>query len=748
MQPAKPIEQLPMGKFASRAYLDYSMYVIQDRALPHVGDGLKPVQRRIIYAMSELGLGSNAHYVKSARTIGDVLGKYHPHGDSACYEAMVLMAQPFSFRYPWVDGQGNWGSPDDAKSFAAMRYTEARLSKYSPILLQELGLGGTDWVENFDGAMEEPKVLPARLPALLLNGVTGIAVGMATDVPPHNLRELAAACVLLLDKPSATTAEICELMPGPDYPTKASVVTSKDDLLELYETGYGQIKMQSNWHRAGDCIHIDALPFQTSSAKIVEQIARQMSEKNLPMVVDISDESDHDNPSRLLLKMRSNRVDSKTLMSHLFATTDLERSFRANFNVIGMDGRPGRRPLKALLREWLQFRQETVTQRLRYRLANIEKRLHILAGLLIVYVNLDEVIRILRKEDDAKSLIKARFGLSEDQVEAVLSIRLRQLARMEEAKLAAEQDKLAQEAVEINKLLGSDARLKTLVKKEIKALAGELGDDRMTPLKTQTLAAVAFDKNIIRVATPMTVVLSTRGWVRTAKGHDVNLDSLSYRTGDAYLASATGSSDQRVVFLDQLGNFYTVPVHQLPSSRGQGEPLTGHISAPSGTEFISVLLDKNDAEYVLAGRSGCGFIARFGDLLGTRKQGKQVIKLLGEPDRPLLPVRAITTEGASLAVLTSVGRLLIFDLQQMPRLSKGKGNQLLRISRVAFTAGEESLTGLCCLSDTDNLLITTDGGRSLRVRPSDRSAYLGLRAQRGSLLPKGFRRAVRLERGV
>lgn len=733
-----------MGEFASRAYLDYSMYVIQDRALPHIGDGLKPVQRRIIYAMAELGLSSGAHYVKSARTIGDVLGKYHPHGDSACYEAMVLMAQPFSFRYPWVDGQGNWGSPDDAKSFAAMRYTEARLSKYAAILLEEIRQGAIDWVENFDGALEEPKVLPARLPALLLNGVTGIAVGMATDVPPHNLRELAAACTLLLDKPSADIAEICELMPGPDYPTRAPIATSQDDLLKMYETGQGKITMRALWRRAGDCIHIDALPFQASSAKIVEQVAQQMSNKNLPMVVDIRDESDHDNPSRLLVRMRSNRVDAEALMGHLFATTDLERHYRANFNVISLDGKPGHRSLKGLLQEWLQFRREVVRQRLRHRLDNIERRLHILDGLLIVYANLDEVIRILREEDEHKAVLVQSFSLSEEQVEAILSIRLRQLARMVEQQLRTEQQELTQEAVAINKLLGSEARLKTLIKKEIKALSDEFGDDRMTPLQTQTLASASFSKAGIIAATPVTVVLSTRGWVRAAKGHEINFDALSYRSGDAYLASAAGRSDQKAVFVDQLGNFYTLAAHALPSARGQGEPLTGQISAPSGSEFIGVLLDEEDAEYVLAGRSGYGFIASYADLLGSRKQGKQVIRLMGELDRSLTPVRVIKDEGASLAVLTSVGRLLIFDLKQLPRLARGKGNQLLRIPRALFSSGEEVLSGLCCLGADDDLLITTDGGRSLRVRPSDREAYLGQRGRRGALLPKGYRRGASL----
>ena len=744
MRPAKEIEQLSMRDFSSRAYLDYSMYVIQDRALPHLGDGLKPVQRRIIYAMAELGLHKDAHFVKSARTIGDVLGKYHPHGDSACYEAMVLMAQPFSFRYPWVEGQGNWGAPDDAKSFAAMRYTEARLSRYAPILLEELRLGAIDWVENFDGALKEPKVLPARLPALLLNGTTGIAVGMATDILPHNLRELAAACVLLLERPSASTAEICELMPAPDYPSRAHLVTSKEDLLRLYEEGYGQIKMRAVWSRDGDCIQIDALPYQASSAKVVEQIANQMNEKKLPMVVDIRDESDHENPSRVVIKMRSNRVDTDSLMGHLFATTDLEKHYRANFNVIGLDGRPGRRSLKGLLKEWLQFRQQMVRQRLEHRLSNIEHRLHILAGLIIVYVSLDEVIRILREQDEPKAVLMRQFHLSDEQVDAVLNIRLRQLARMEEIKLKTEQQELEAEAAAIKKTLGSDARLKTLIKKEIKALAEELGDDRMTHLEAETLSATAFKKSDMISAEPVTAVLSARGWVRAAKGYDVNLESLSYRTGDAYLASAAGRSNQQAVFLDQAGFCYTVAAHLLPSARGQGEPLTGHINAASGTEFVGVLLDQGDAKYVLASRSGYGFIVRYEDLLGKTKHGKQILKLAGASDRALLPAKVLEVKGAQIALLSDQGRLLIFDPEQLPRLKKGKGNRLLRIQDTDFKAGTDSLESLCCFNEADQLVVTTHGGRTLKFKAKDREHFIAKRGNRGRLLPKGFVNHVRL----
>lgn len=717
--------------------MDYSLYVVQDRALPHIGDGLKPVQRRIIYAMAELGLGANAGFAKSARTIGDVLGKYHPHGDTACYEAMVLMGQPFSFRYPWIEGQGNWGSPDDTKSFAAMRYTEARLSRYATILLDELRQGAVDWTDNFDGTLKEPQVLPAALPALLLNGVTGIAVGIATDIPPHNMREVANACIKLLDTPRMPAEELCKCIKGPDYPTKAVTTTGKEDLLTMYKSGRGQIKARATWALEKNQIVIDALPYQASSAKIAEQIAKQMEDKNLPMVEDVRDESDHENPTRLVLKLRSSRLDASRLMSHLFATTDLERSYRANFNLIGLDGKPRLHSLKDILTGWLDFRRTLVCKRLSFRLEQIKSRIHILAGLMVVYLNLDEVIRIIREEDDAALLLESTFKLSKEQVAAILEIRLRQLARLEEEKLLAEQAELNREAGDIQKILNSKARLKTLMKKEIQLIAEKLDDDRISPLNEAVPVAVAYDKAEVLSTEPVTIILSARGWVRSAKGHGLAAETLSYRTGDEYLASAQGRSDQQAVFMDRQGRVYAVTAYNLPSARGQGEPLTGHVSAPSGAEFVALLLDDSKSQYILAGQSGYGFVVRYENLISKSRQGKAALRLVNDMDRPLMPARIKQFESDQIAVATNAGRLLVYKVNELPELRTGKGQKLLHIPKQRM--GEEHLIFVCCFGEEDSLLIRTNGGRSLRLKPADRAPYQGRRAGAGVLLPKGFR---------
>lgn len=737
-QDAPLSEQLPMREFSRRAYLDYSMYVIRDRALPHIGDGLKPVQRRIVYAMFELGLETNSKFAKSARTIGDVLGKYHPHGDTACYEAMVLMAQPFSFRYPWIEGQGNWGSTDDPKSFAAMRYTEARLMPHAEILLAELRQGAAEWAANFDGALEEPKVLPARLPSLLLNGAIGIAVGMATDIPPHNLREVAAACILLLQKPSATTEEICACILAPDYPTKASVITGRDELLQLYETGQGQIRARSSWRKEGEDIIIDALPYQASPAKILEQIAAQMTAKRLPMVVDIRDESDYENPTRLVLSMRSNRIDAERLMSHLFANTDLERSYRANFNLIGLDGTPGRRNLKTLLREWLEFRKTVVRRRSQFRLDRIDRRLHILEGLLTVYLNLDEVIRILREKEDAKTVLMATFNLSEIQVNAILDIRLRQLAKLEENKLLAEQGELLKEQAYLHKILGSEQRLKTLIKQEIQEVAELFGDDRVTPLTSQPEAQPYREEELL-TSELVTVVLSSRGWVRVAKGHDLALEKLNYRTGDSYLTCGQGRNDQQAVFMDSMGRAYTVAAHTLPSARGQGEPLTGRVNAPSGAEFITVILNAPERTYVFASKAGYGFIVQCNDLMTKNRNGKQIMTINGDFNQMIMPALIEDLKNDVLVLITTLGKMLIYPVAQLPQLAKGKGNKLIQIVPKKFRTGEVSLSCMICMSAQNSLLLTA-GKRDLTLKPADMSIYMGERGTAGHLLPRGFRR--------
>lgn len=738
------LEQMLMRKFARGAYLDYSMYVIRDRALPHIGDGLKPVQRRIIYAMAELGLNPSAKFIKSARTIGDVLGKYHPHGDSACYEAMVLMAQPFSFRYPWVEGQGNWGSTDDPKSFAAMRYTEARLTRYAEILLAELRQGALEWVANFDGELEEPKILPARLPALLLNGATGIAVGMATDIPPHNMREVVAACALLLNKPDATTQELCECIIAPDYPTKALVITSQEELLDIYETGRGQIRTRAVWRMSDTDIVIHALPHQVSPAKIMEQIAQQMTAKKLPVVIDIRDESDHEHPTRLVLKLRSNRVKADRLMSHLFASTDLERSHRVNFNIIDLDGRPKRYTLKKILEDWLEFRKTAVRRRTQSRLDHMERRLEILAGLLTVYLHLDAVIQIIREQDAAKQILMSTFALSELQVDAVLDIRLRQLARLEEEKLLAEQAALLQEKSNLRKILASKTRLNTLIKKELTAITDTLGDDRRSALAADEPEAVLYGEEEFLSVDAVTVVLSKRGWVRLAKGHDLKPEALSYRTGDGYLACVKGKNDQQAVFMDNRGRAYTIAARTLPSTRGQGEPLTGTLNAPSGTEFVGVLLADPGCICVLANQAGYGFTVRLQDMVAKNKNGKQVMTLSHDERHLVMPVLATEPDLSLLAVATTRGRLLVYPVSELPRLTKGKGNKLIHIPPSLLKLDEEHLAAIACVNKNSVLRITA-GARFLNLKFQDLTPYMGARAQRGATLPKGFGRVSAMQ---
>ncbi|MGN6283013.1 DNA topoisomerase IV subunit A, partial [Frateuria sp.] len=679
-------EQIPLKEYAERAYLDYSMYVVLDRALPFVGDGLKPVQRRIIYAMSELGLAATAKPKKSARTIGDVIGKFHPHGDSSCYEAMVLMAQPFSYRYPLVDGQGNFGSPDDPKSFAAMRYTESKLSPIAEALLGELAHGTVDWVPNFDGTLEEPSWLPARVPHVLLNGSMGIAVGMATDIPPHNLREVVAACIHLLENPDATVADLAQHIPAPDYPTAAEIITPRKELLSIYQTGNGSLRARAVYQVEDGNIVITALPHQVSPSKILEQIAAQMRAKKLPMVEDLRDESDHENPIRLVVVPRSNRVDSAEVMQHLFATTDLEKSYRVNLNMIGLDGRPQVKDLKKILTEWLTFRTDTVTRRLTHRLGKVERRLHLLEGLHIAYLNLDEVIRIVRSEDEPKPVLMKRFKLSEEQADYILETRLRQLARLEEMKIEAERNQLEEERARINVLLKSPAKLKTLIKGELQADAAKYGDERRSPLIEREVAQ-ALDESALVASEPVTVVLSQKGWIRAAKGHDVDAEGMNYREGDGLLAAVKARTTQQIAVIDSTGRSYSTPAHTLPSARGNGDPLTGRFSPPAGASFDALTAGDNDTRLILATDFGYGFVTRFEALTGRNKAGKQIISL-SDGAKVLAPQVSADPSRYRIVVVTSEGHLLMFSVAELPELDKGKGNKLIEIPKKQMTEGE------------------------------------------------------------
>ncbi|WGE57902.1 DNA topoisomerase IV subunit A [Actinobacillus equuli] len=729
------VEQMPIKRFTEDAYLNYSMYVIMDRALPFIGDGLKPVQRRIIYAMSELGLNASAKYKKSARTVGDVLGKFHPHGDSACYEAMVLMAQPFSYRYPLIDGQGNWGAPDDPKSFAAMRYTESKLSKMAEVLLGELGQGTVDYQPNFDGSLEEPKYLPARLPHILLNGTMGIAVGMATDIPPHNINELADASVMLLENPKASLAELMTVVQGPDYPTEAEIITPKADIAKMYEQGKGSIKMRAVWKKEDGEIVISALPHQASPSKIIEQIATQMRNKKLPMVDDIRDESDHENPIRIVIVPRSNRIDFEALMDHLFATTDLEKSYRVNMNMIGLDGKPAVKNLQTILTEWLAFRRTTVTRRLSYRLDKILNRLHILDGLMIAFLNIDEVIEIIRNEDEPKTALMARFNLSEVQAEAILNLRLRHLAKLEEHELQAEKSQLEKERDELQLTLGSERRLNMLIKKEIQADAKAFASPRRSPL-VERAEAKAISESDLTPTEDVTVILSEKGWVRCAKGHDIDVQGLSYRAGDGYLAHAHGRSNQPVVFLDSTGRAYALDPTSLPSARSQGEPLTGKITLPEGATVQQVLMASSETKVLMASDSGYGFICSFEDLVSRNKAGKAVISLT--ENAKVLPPQLIDNEAElSLVAMSSVGRMLVFSITELPQLSKGKGNKIINISAQAAKEGNELLARLLLVKPTQSLVFVS-GKRKITLKPSDIDNYRGERARKGSQLVRGL----------
>ena len=728
------IEQMPLRTFTEKAYLNYSMYVIMDRALPFIGDGLKPVQRRIVYAMSELGLNAAAKFKKSARTVGDVLGKFHPHGDSACYEAMVLMAQPFSYRYPLVDGQGNWGAPDDPKSFAAMRYTESRLSKISEILLTELGQGTVDFQPNFDGTLEEPQYLPARLPHILLNGTTGIAVGMATDIPPHNINEVADAAVLLLDNPKAGLDDVLNIIQGPDFPTEAEIISPKDDIRKMYETGRGSIKMRATWHKEDGEIIISALPHQSSPSKIIAQIAEQMTAKKLPMVEDIRDEADYENPVRIVLVPRSNRVDTDALMAHLFATTDLEKSYRVNMNMIGLDHKPAVKGLLQVLTEWLTFRRITVTRRLQHRLDKVLARLHILDGLMIAFLNIDEVIEIIRTEDEPKQVLMARFNLSDEQAEAILNLRLRHLAKLEEHQLQAEKDKLEEERSNLELILGSERRLNTLIKKEIQEDAKKYASPRMSQL-VEREEAKAISESEMTPAEPVTVILSEMGWVRCAKGHDIDPAGLSYKAGDKYLAHACGKSNQPVIFIDSTGRSYALDPLSLPSARSQGEPLTGKLTLPAGATIEQVIMEPEKQELLMASDAGYGFICKFEDLIARNKAGKALISL-PENAKVLKPEKL--SESASLLVsLTSAGRMLIFPVRDLPALSKGKGNKIISIPAANAKARSELLVKLFLISEQASLEFHS-GKRKITLKPEDLQKFRAERGRKGSQLPRGL----------
>ena len=728
------IEQMPLRTFTEKAYLNYSMYVIMDRALPFIGDGLKPVQRRIVYAMSELGLNAAAKFKKSARTVGDVLGKFHPHGDSACYEAMVLMAQPFSYRYPLVDGQGNWGAPDDPKSFAAMRYTESRLSKISEILLSELGQGTVDFQPNFDGTLEEPQYLPARLPHILLNGTTGIAVGMATDIPPHNINEVADAAVMLLDNPKVGLDDVLNIIQGPDFPTEAEIISPKDDIRKMYETGRGSIKMRATWHKEDGEIIISALPHQSSPSKIIAQIAEQMTAKKLPMVEDIRDEADYENPVRIVLVPRSNRVDTDALMAHLFATTDLEKSYRVNMNMIGLDHKPAVKGLLQVLTEWLTFRRTTVTRRLQHRLDKVLARLHILDGLMIAFLNIDEVIEIIRTEDEPKQVLMARFNLSDEQAEAILNLRLRHLAKLEEHQLQAEKDKLEEERSNLELILGSERRLNTLIKKEIQEDAKKYASPRMSQL-VEREEAKAISESEMTPAEPVTVILSEMGWVRCAKGHDIDPAGLSYKAGDKYLAHACGKSNQPVIFIDSTGRSYALDPLSLPSARSQGEPLTGKLTLPAGATIEQVIMEPEKQELLMASDAGYGFICKFEDLIARNKAGKALISL-PENAKVLKPEKL--SESASLLVsLTSAGRMLIFPVRDLPALSKGKGNKIISIPAANAKARSELLVKLFLISEQASLEFHS-GKRKITLKPEDLQKFRAERGRKGSQFPRGL----------
>jgi topoisomerase-4 subunit A len=731
------IEQLPLKTFTEKAYLDYSMYVILDRALPHIGDGLKPVQRRIVYAMAELGLLAAAKHKKSARTVGDVLGKFHPHGDSACYEAMVHLAQSFTCRYPLIDGQGNWGSSDDPKSFAAMRYTEARLAPYAEVLLAELGQGTVDWAPNFDGTLEEPVLLPARLPNVLLNGAAGIAVGMATDIPPHNLIEVAQAAILMLDKPKTTVEELCEIILGPDFPTGAEIITPRAELVEAYKSGHGSVRMRACYEKENDEIIITALPYQTSGGKVLEQIAAQMLAKKLPMVEDLRDESDHENPTRLVIVPRSNRVDTEALMLHLFASTGLERTARINFNMIGLDGKPRIKDLRGILKEWLEFRLETVRLRLQYRLDKVNRRLHLLDGLLIAFLNLDEVIRIVRTEDKPRPVLIKRFDLSEEQADYILDTRLRQLARLEEMKIKGEQQALAEERDGLKKTLSSKLRMKTLIKKEIQEDAKKYGDERCSQLVDRVPAQV-LDETALIPSEAVTVVLSKNGWVRVAKGHDIDAADMSYKSGDEFAMAARARSNQLTVFIDSTGKTYALPTHSLPSARGQGEPLSGRLKPADGARFVGVMAGDPEQFFLLASDSGYGFTIKLSDMFTRNKAGKSTLSVpRGAGVLPPVPVRSL--EDDWIVAVSTEGYMLVIPLAELPQMLRGKGNKIINIPSARLKTREEYVAAIRCIQDGEKLTVFA-GKKHKTMQAAEVDEFEGERGRRGRKLPRGYQK--------
>jgi len=735
------VEQIPLKEFTEKSYLDYSMYVILDRALPQIGDGLKPVQRRIIYAMSELGLSTGQKPKKSARTVGDVIGKYHPHGDSACYEAMVLMAQDFSYRYAIIDGHGNWGSTDDPKSFAAMRYTESRLMPYARSLLAELGDGTVDWVPNFDGTMEEPVVLPARLPNLLLNGTTGIAVGLSTDIPPHNLREVASAVIHLIDDPKATIAQLMKHIKGPDFPTGGELISPRSEIKQIYHKGNGTLRLRASYKKENGDIVITALPYQIPGSKVLEQIAMQMRNKKLPLVEDLRDESDHEEPIRLVITPKSSKVDVDELMSHLFSTTSLERTCRVNMNIVALDGRPKNFSLVALLSEWIKFRKDTVKRRLRHRLQIVTDRLHILDGLLIAYLDIDKIIAIIRTQDKPKPALMKRFKLSDIQAEAILNLRLRNLAKLEEMKIRGEQEELNEERDGLDKTLKSASRLKTLIKNEIIEDAEAYGDERRTKL-VEREAAQALDEAQLVANEPVTVVLSQRGWARAAKGHEIDPLALSYKSGDSFLAAAQGRSNQLAMFIDSTGRVYSVIAHTLPSARGQGEPLSGRFKPPDGAEFCGTMIGDPDSKYLLASDAGYGFITTLSDLISRNKAGKSILRV-PPGGRAVVPAPVPADCECLIAAVTSIGKLLVFEAEELPELAKGKGNKIIGIPSGKYKEGEEKLVAVAVIAEEGNMQVLS-GARRMTIRWDDLDDYYYERGRRGNLLPQGWRKVERL----
>ena len=734
-------EKQPLEEYTEKAYLDYSMYVILDRALPHISDGLKPVQRRIIYAMSELGLKASSKFKKSARTVGDVIGKFHPHGDSACYEAMVLMAQDFSYRYPLIDGQGNWGSMDDPKSFAAMRYTESKLTAYADILLSEVEQGTVEWLPNFDGTLQEPKLLPARLPNILLNGTTGIAVGMATDIPPHNLKEVASACIRLLDTPKSSVLELCKHIKGPDFPTNAEIISSKTSIREIYKTGYGSIKARAVWCEEDGNIVITAIPYQSSGNKILEQIASQMQSKKLPMIDDLRDESDHENPTRLVLVPRSNRVDLEELMLHLFATTDLERSYRVNLNIIGLDGRPQVKDLKVILKEWIQYRTETVRKRLQFRLDNVTSSIHILAGLMIAYLNIDKIIKIIRKEEKPKNILMKNFKLSDTQADAILNLRLRRLAKLEELKIKADLGNLKKEKKELEAILKSKQRLKTVIKKEIETDAKLFADDRQSEIKEAKEAKVIDEKSLI-TSEPVTIVLSEKGWVRAAKGHDIDPTSLNYKSGDNFKQMSQGKTNQLAVFIDSSGRCYSLPSHSLPSARSFGEPVSARLTPPDGVSFEGVMTGTPDTVYLLAADSGYGFMIKLKDIYTKNRNGKLILKV-PENSNVLLPTKVNDIENDWVAAVSSIGRLLMFPISELTLLTKGKGLKIIQIPPAKLKTREEYVVAMTAMGETDNLTIFTNKRHTV-LKADEHEKFIGERGRRGAMLSRNFRNVIRI----